>query len=220
MIPYAPDAAQVLLLAAMALHGLLAGLVVVVLLRGPAEQRVVTPVWHLTFVGFVLVPLVAAPLGWIALSQAIALVTGAAALAILGASALQLLRRRVPAPLRPLLAIHLAPVSVLGAVAVHLGQPLLAQALGWLALGLVAALLLRLRALLEAGFSPLWGAFTFPLAAFTNLMLLLAAAHPLWLVPGGLGLASATLAIPAIALRVVRLWADGTLALKTNAAVA
>jgi tellurite resistance protein len=71
--------------------------------------------------------------------------------------------------------------------------------------------------LLEAGFSPLWGAFTFPLAAVANFWLVLGGA---WRLPGGLALVAATVVIPPIAIKVMQLWAKGQLAVKTNAATA
>ena len=61
----------------------------------------------------------------------------------------------------------------------------------------------------------MWGAFTFPLAAFSAALLALKGPFAL----GGLFLlAVATLAIPAIAWRIFTLWGAGTLAAKTNAA--
>ena len=69
------------------------------------------------------------------------------------------------APLRPLLAIHLAPAALFGTVAGLLARPELAVL--FTGLGLVYAILLVAagRWLLEAGVTAMWGAFTFPLAA-------------------------------------------------------
>jgi tellurite resistance protein len=85
---------------------------------------------------------------------------------------------------------------------------------------ILVALLAAGRWVTEAGFSPLWSAFTFPLAAFTSALFVLApAAEPLRLA-GLVALAAATVFIPIIAYRVLQAWAKGGLAARTNAAQA
>ncbi|GAA0304071.1 TDT family transporter [Rhodovulum strictum] len=219
LVPLAPGAALGVLGAALALHAGLVALVLAALIRGPAEQRRVTPVWHLQFVGFILAALPAQALGFAPLASVLLHVTGAAALAIWGASLVQFLREDVPAPLRPLLAIHLAPACLLGSVALALDNP----GLGWAATlfaGLLGAgLLIRLPWLIKAGFSPLWGAFTFPLAALANLLLGLAPGQGTAIgIAGGIVLVAATLAIPPILVAILRAWARGGLGARTNAA--
>ncbi len=217
-----PAAAPVVLGIGLAGHALILALVIRFLVTGPAEARTVTPVFHLTFVGFIVAPIAGVPLGWVTLSTSIFWATLVMALAIWGASAMQLVRRDVPAPLRPLLAIHLAPASLLGTVAMLLGQTMLGLVFGVVAIAIFAALVVRVRWLTEAGFSALWGAFTFPLAAFSSLMMVLGAAGQgeAFRVIGGLALVAATLIIPWIAVKVGQLWVKGVLAAKTNAAEA
>lgn len=219
-IHLSPALAQTVLALAIGLHAILLVLVLRALLRGPAEARRVTPVWHLTFAGFIVSPLAAMPLGWTAWSQAAFWGSLAAAVAIWAVSLVQFLRQDVPAPLRPLLAIHLAPASLLGTVALLIGQAEIALGFGLFAGLLLALLVLRARWVTAAGFSPLWGAFTFPLAAFAGLYQLLGAAGQgeAFRIIGGLALVAATLMIPAIAWKVVQMWGKGTLAAKTNAA--
>ena len=108
------------------------------------------------------------------------------------------------------------------AVAMLLGMPGLSFAFGILALVLFAALLAGGRWITTAGFSPFWGAFTFPLAAFSSLMMMLAGAGygEFFRIVGGLALVAATFFIPWIALKVGQMWLKGALAAKTNAAVA
>ena len=71
--------------------------------------------------------------------------------------------------------------------------------------------------MVAAGVSPLWGAFTFPLAALASAMLVAGGA---WFWPGlalvliGLGV------IPAILWWVLKRWPGGKLAAVTNAAEA
>lgn len=217
LVPYVPGIALVLLWAGLALHLGLAGLLLHNLLSGPEEARVLTPVWHLSFVGFIVGGIAAVPLGLASLAQALFAATLPLAIAIWVLSAMQLLRRVPPAPLRPLLAIHLAPAALLGSVALLTGFAGLAQAFAMLGGAILIALLLAGRWITAAGFSPLWGAFTFPLAAYAGLLLAL---DGVWPVLGALVLIVATLAIPPIAFRILKLWAQGALAIKTNAAIA
>lgn len=76
MLPYSAAAAEVLLFAGLAVHAVLAVLIALALVRGPAEGRHVTPVWHLNFVGFIIAGLVAGPLGYVGLGEAVLIGTG------------------------------------------------------------------------------------------------------------------------------------------------
>lgn len=220
LVPYSPGLATAVTGLALALHLGIVVLTVRLALTGPEEARTVTPVWHLTFVGFIVAPLAGIPLGHETVARAILLLTIPVAAGIWAVSLWQLATRRPPAPLRPLLAIHLAPASLFAMVAGLLG--LTAPGLGFLALAaaILLALLLSGRWIVEAGFSPLWGAFNFPFAAFTSALFVLSGgAGPLRLA-GAVALAVATVAIPVIAVRVLRSWAQGGLAARTNAAQA
>lgn len=217
LAPYAPELGRGLLYATLALHGGFILLMLGVFATGPREQRRVTPVWHLTFVGPIVGALAALQLGLPELAFPIWAVTLPIALLIWGASALQFARETVPPPLRPLLAIHLAPVSILGSVSLGLDLTGVAMALGWASLGLFAALILSARWLTEAGFSPFWGAFTFPLAATAGFWIGLGG---IWTQAGLVLLIAATLVIVPIVFKVMQSWARGQLALRTNAATA
>lgn len=216
-LPYGAGLARGVLWLGLLAHVALLAVLVRVLLSGPPEQRRVTPVWHLNFVGFILAAGPALALGMAGLAQTILWCALALALLIWGESARQFLRASVPAPLRPLLAIHLAPLAVIGTVAAGAGHDGLAAGLAVAAGAVLTVLALALRWLMAAGFSPFWGAFTFPLAATAGLWLSLGG---VWRVPGGLALVAATLFIPWVAGRVLQLWAKGQLGPKTNAAVA
>lgn len=220
LAPLAAPAAHLLLWAGLALHGALVALAIRALVTGPPEQRAVTPVWHLQFVGVVVAGLAAVPLGYDGLATTLLVATAIMAVAIWAASLLQLVRREVPAPLRPLLAIHLAPAAVLGSVAALTGRMDLAVGFAALAGALLLALVARPGWLLRAGFTPFWGAFTFPLAAFAGLMLTLAAAGQggAFRVAGGIALVAASLVIPPILVKVMQAWMRGGLGAATNAA--
>jgi tellurite resistance protein len=214
---FAPGVAVPLLLGILLLHAALVLLTLRVLLGLPPEARQVNPGWQMIFVGFIVAGPPAALMGLDGLARGLLYATLPVALAIWGVSLVQLARRVPPAPLRPMLAIHLAPASLLATTASLTGYTLLAQGFAFLALAILIALLAYIRWITEAGFSPLWGAFTFPLAAASTALMLQGAAL------GWAGLALLALglvAIPWIALRILKLWPGGRLAAKTNAAEA
>lgn len=221
MAGYAPSVAKVILVIALVAHGVVALLIIRSFVLGPAEQRRVTPVWHLTFVGFIIAPVAAVPLGWIGLSQLIFATTLPIAAAVWLISALQFARAGVPAPLRPLLAIHMAPVALFGIVSALLGYSAAALAFGYIGVTGLVLSVLGARYVTAGGFSALWGAFTFPLAAFANLMFAAASVQPMpFRVIGGLELVFATLSVAYIAYRIMKLWSQGKLSKATNASVA
>jgi tellurite resistance protein len=217
-LPYAPGAALALALAGLALHAALLVHFLTGLRRGPAAARRVSPVWHLALVGGIVADLVLAPAGPPAAAQALFWASMAAAAAVWALSLAQLAAEPLPAALRPLIAIHLAPAALGATVAADLGLGAAATALAGLTLALLVLLVLRAGWLTAAGVSPLWGAFTFPLAAAAGALL---AQDDRWLRLAGTSvLAAATPIVPWIAIGILRLWADGTLGPRTGAAVA
>ena len=78
-------------------------------------------------------------------------------------------------------------------------------------------LLASVRWLLETGVTAMWGAFTFPTAAFASALLTVGGA---WEVTGMVVLAVALGIVPAIAWNVLKLWPGNRLAVKSNAAEA
>ena len=215
--PLAPEVALGLLVLALAVHVTGAALLIRLLISLPPAGREVNPTWHLSFVGFIVAAPAAVLLGWTDLAEALLWLTLPVAGLIWGLSVLQFIRSIPPAPLRPLLAIHLAPASLFATVAAHLGRE--DMAIGFLALAVVYAvsLVLAARWLTSAGVSPLWGSFTFPLAALVGAMLGQGAD---WLIPATMLLLIALGAIPAIAWWVLKRWPGGKLAAVTNAAEA
>jgi tellurite resistance protein len=215
LAPVAPVLAKGVLVAALAGHALLAVVLIRVLLASPPEARMVNPGWHLAFVGFIVGGIAAPGLGWESLALVLLWATVPVAVAIWGVSAVHLIRRIPPAPLRPMLAIHLAPASLFATVSGQMGVPwvpLLAVGLGGV---ILLALLAAARWITESGFSAMWGAFTFPLAAYASALFVTG-----WDVPGMLVLAAALGVVPVIAYRVITLWGSGRLAAVTNAAEA
>lgn len=218
LVPYAPSLAKTILVIGLIGHLAVIAMVALVLSRSPDVKRRMSPVWHLSFVGAIVAPMAAVPLGWSGLSLVVLVLTFAAAITIWIGSTIVLRSHAVPPPLRPTLAIHLAPASLLGIAAALLGYNSVATAFGVLSIAIAALLVFRVRYLTVAGFSPFWGTFTFPMSAFAGLMLLLAqiVGEPFRSL-AGVALIVATLAIPVIAFRIMKMWASGTLAVKTNA---
>jgi tellurite resistance protein len=215
--PYAPEPAWLLFWAALGLHLLLLALLVRVLVGAPAVQRRVNPAWHLPWSGLCVAGLAAQHLGMSALATALFWAALVLSLLIWAASAEQARRERVPAPLRPLLAIHLAPMAYVGALAWELQMQGIATALAALSAACALGLIVGARWLLAAGFSPLWSALTFPAASSAGLWLMLGGR---WQMAGGLMLVLATMITAPVAFAILRDWAAGRLAIKTNAAVA
>lgn len=217
LVPYAPRLALGLVVASLLAH-LFMALLLVNTLRGlPPEARVVNPAMHLAFVAFVLGAMPLAQLGYTEAARVIFWITLPIAALIWGVSLAQLIRTVPPAPLRPLLAIHLAPAALFTIVAAQTGQPLLAQSFAAFGMVIFLALLAGAKWITAAGFSPLWGAFTFPTAAFASALLTLGGA---WEAPGMVVLAVALGIVPAIAWNVLKLWPGNRLAVKTNASEA
>ncbi len=217
--PFAPVMARAVLVAGMALHLAFWAVVIPVMRHRPGQGRV-TPVWQLNFVGPIVAAQAAAGFGWTAFAQALWWPMAAMAAFVWIVSLRQLRAERVPAPLRPLLMIHVAPIAMLGTTAAAVGWPGVAQGFAVALVPALALAALRVRWLTEAGFSALWGAFTFPLAASAGLWVAVSADQPVWATPARALLILASLVIPPILFLVWRAWAQGRLAVKTNAAIA
>jgi tellurite resistance protein len=213
--PHAPGLAVGLLFASLAAHLVLAVLLIRLLASLPAIAREVNPTWHLSFVGFIVAAPGAVALGLPLLATVLFWATLPVAAAIWLLSLRQAFRTVPPAPLRPLLAIHLAPACLLATVAGVMGWTLLAEAGLVLACGIVVALLAAGSWIIASGPSALWGAFTFPLAALCVAML---GAGSGWREAGLVLLIINLAVIPALAWSVLRAWPGGRLAERSNAA--
>ncbi|MBA3910438.1 MAG: tellurium resistance protein [Rhodobacter sp.] len=215
--PLAPRMAAALVVLALTVHAIIGLCLIRILVSLPPPGREVNPTWHLSFVGFIVAAPSAVALGWSGLAEGLFWLSMPVAVAIWILSALQFLRGVPPAPLRPFLTIHLVPAGLLAYVAALLG--LADMALGFLALGTLfaASLLLAGRWIIVSGVTPLWGSFTFPLAALATAML---AQGGGWRIPGLVLLLAAAIAIPVIAWWVLKRWPGGRLAQVSNAAEA
>jgi len=220
LVPIAPVLAEVILWSAFVAHGGLVVMMITILRSAPPDMRKVTPVFHLHFVGFIVMPQAAVPLGYTGFAFVVFCLSLVLAAIIWLASLQQGLRASLPPPMRPLLAIHLAPIALLGSVALLFGYDAIALGFGFTALVALAVIFARGRYLLAAGFTPMWGALTFPLASSSTLLLALAQADGSWpfMIAGMVTLLVASVVNPYVAMRVWKSWAAGALASKTGAA--
>lgn len=217
LAPARPGLAGGLLLAGLAIHFALIALAAKVLVVGPPEGRVVTPVWQTMFAGLAMAALPALDLGWTGAAAGLSVLAALMAVAVWLVSARQLLQRIPPAPLRPLLALHLFPAAVLGLVAQGLDFGRSAQVLTVIAAVQLLALAAGARWLLHSGYTPFLAALTYPLAACAALFLTLEGP---WNGAGLLLLLAATMGGVPIVYRLMQDWMKGRLAQQTNAAEA
>ncbi|WP_284165435.1 tellurium resistance protein [Frigidibacter sp. SD6-1] len=215
--PAHPVLAAVVFHVGLVFHLLVIGLILRQIATAPPEARRYSPAGQLYFTSPIVGALAAASLGFGPLAQFLFYLFSATGLAIGLWGVLDLVKRPMPAPLRPLLALHLAAISVSGSTAKLLGYDEIALGAAALAAVVLLLLLPALRPTLGSGFSALWAAITFPSAATASLWLLVGTG---WTVPGLLLLAAASGINLAIAYRIGRLWLGGQLAVKTNAAIA
>jgi len=204
------------------LHVVIVTFVVKAISKAPPEARSVTPFQLLPFVGLSTAPLAGVPLGYLLLSQILAYISLAAFAVILFQLTTKFIRTRPPEPLRPTYAIILAPLSLFGMAfglfGIELGFTLFYIAV-WV-FGI--ALLIFAKWLTKAGFTPMWGSFTFPAATFTNINIMAMAKGfgiiaTTGAIAGGL---IATVLIFFIAYKALKMWTSRKLAQKTGAAVA
>jgi tellurite resistance protein len=190
--------------------------------REPPEHRHFTPFQYLTFVGPVVGPIAGIPLGYVTESLLLATAALIPFTIITIGYGLKLLRVRPPMPLRPSLAIVLAPISLFALCFGQLGMDwafYLFYIAGWV---VALALLSVSRWLTKGGWTPIWGAFTFPIATFTNVQVLANAKGVGDISTLGiyLGLAIGTPMILYIVYKAVLAWVTGDMAKKSGAATA
>lgn len=218
IVPLAPVLAQWVLLASFAVQAALTSWIAWGMWQGGPETRAITPGLHLVFVGFIVGSQGTALLGWSVVTALLLLGTLVAALLIYGLTLEQRAWASLPPPMRPALMIHIAPLSLFGTTALMLGLEVVALIFAGLATGVSALLAGRLRWLTAAGFAPSWAAFTFPIVAYAGLMLMLGGVFAPVLWWGAAVLLAATLFIPWLIWRMLRLWASGTLSHQSGAA--
>lgn len=184
------------------------------------EKRSFSPFQYLTFVGPVVGPIAGIQLGYVRESLVLTLAALTAYLVITAGLGRRLLRVMPPVPLRPSLAIFLAPNCLFALSFGMLGIDWAFTLFYWIATVVAVVLLLSVRWLTRGGWTPVWASFTFPSAAFVNLQVMAVgkgagiAAEVLIYA----GLAVATPLILYISYRSFMAWVTGDLAERSGAA--
>lgn len=204
------------------LHVVIVTFVAKSMAKSPPEGRSVTPFQLLPFVGLVTAPLAGVALGYGLLSQLLTYISLVAFAVILFKLTTKFIRTRPPEPLRPTYAIILAPLSLFGIAFGQFGPEIGFTVFYIAAWAYAVTLLVFAKWITRAGFTPMWGSFTFPLATFTNINIMaMAKGYGLVATTGAIaGGLIATALIFFIAYKALKMWAKRDLAKKTGAAVA
>ncbi len=197
-------------------------LVIHAIWKEPAETRSFSPFMYLTFVGPVVGPVAGVPLGYVTESIVLAYAALIAFVIITIGYGGKLIRVRPPVPLRPSLAIILAPISLFGLCFGTLGMDWAFWPFYYLAWAMALVLLAIGPWMTKGGWTPIWGALTFPVATFTNLQVLAYTKGVETLASIGIiaGLAIGTPLIGFVVYRSVLAFVTGDLSKKSGAATA
>lgn len=207
--------------AGFALHVVYAVCVVIVIIQDGLRTLRITPVLFLPFVGLIVSPIGGVTLGQIALSHYVFWWMLPVFLLIFLLSAPRFLLWPTPIPQRAAAAIFLAPTSVFASAAYVLGME---RFFDWLFVAscvVALVLLISVRWLTKDGWTPLWGAFTFPFAAFAAACVIAAGRYegPWPLIAWGM-LVAGSVVVAALFALTMQAWAKGRLAPATGAATA
>lgn len=190
--------------------------------KDPPEARHFSTFQYLTFVGPVIGPIAGVPLGYV--WQSIALTSAALVAYVIVTVGIIVTFRRDPLPerLRPSMMIFLAPVCLFALSYGALGYEWAFTVFYWLGNGTALVLLFFVPWMLRGGYTPIWAAFTFPVAAFLNVQVMAVAKGYGVMATVGVyaGLAIGTPVICYMAYRTMMEWVTGDLAKKSGAAVA
>lgn len=198
------------------------GLVALSILKGPPEARLFSPFQYLAFVGPIVGPIAGIPLGYVTASFWLAMAAMIPYIAITLGYGFKLTKVRPPVPLRPSLAIVLAPTSLFALAFGALEIEWAFHLFYWLAVAFAAALLLAAPWLTKGGFTPIWGSFTFPIATFINLNIYAIVKGFGVVATAGMfaGFVIGTPLILYVVWKASQMWIKGDLAKKTGAAKA
>ena len=192
------------------------------MLREPRDKRCFSTFQYLTFVGPVVGPIAGVPLGYIWQSKLLIMGALIAWVAITIGTIVTLRRKPIPVPMRPSMMIFLAPLSLFALGFGMLGYDTAFSVFYWSGSMVAAGLLLMVPWMIKGGYTPVWGAFTFPTAAFLNVQVMaVVKGHGILATIGVYaGLVIGTPVILYMVYRTVMEWVTGDLAKKSNAATA
>ena len=195
---------------------------VIITLKSVENMRAtLTPVLLLPFVGFIVATIAGPDLGYSGLSIAILALASPLYFWIAIESLLNAKTRGVEPPNRAGFAILLAPPSVYAVAAYFIWNDAVFYWFWLIALVAGVALAPFIPWMVRGGFKPSWGAFTFPLTAFSMAMMLGVQAGFAWaVIPMGIGVALSSVLVPYVVYKTFSAWGFGQLAQATKAAVA
>ncbi|GGA20668.1 hypothetical protein GCM10011498_21680 [Amylibacter cionae] len=222
LLPYTSLGAFLVWWMALGLHLVYFISVVLILLRHHSTLSQVTPVFLLPTVGVLVATLAGPELGHVAFSRTILLLSVPLWAVILGLSIWNGSRASVPEHHRSSYAVFLVPPALV-ALGVHELQDAPWFGVFWIATNITGLALVPLIPwMARGGWSPDWGNFCFPLAAFSAVQILaVESGHGLFAqVLAIISFGAGSLLIPYILIRTYQNWFAGKLAEATKAAVA
>ena len=221
MTPYLFELAQLFWWAAVLQHAGYMVCVTLALAKSDTQLSDVNPSIILPYVGYILAAVGGPALGYGTLSGFFLMATIPGCIFIIVLSLVNLKRYGVNKSLRSSYFIILAPLSIYGIGAFNI-WPVESYTIFWI-IALVCGICMVpfLRWFYAGGWTPAWGAFTFPLSAFAGVMLtgVQSGFGVVAEVGSVLSLGLATLVVPYVVWKTYRFWMIGKLAQATGAAV-
>jgi tellurite resistance protein len=195
---------------------------VLVTLKSVVNMRAtLTPVLLLPFMGLIVGAIAGPDLEYRSLSIAFLALSAPFYFWIVGESLLNAKTRGVEPPNRAGFAIMLAPPSVYAVASYFIWNDVVFYWFWLFCLGVGIAMVPFIPWMVRGGFKPSWGAFTFPVTAFTMAMMLgIQAGFTLAVVPMAVGVALSTVLVPLVVFKTFKAWGYGKLAEATKAAIA
>ena len=196
--------------------------VLIAIWNDPPEKRHFSTFQYLTFVGPVVGPIAGIPLGYVWESIILTLAALVAWVIVTVGIGLTYRRDPLPVPLRPSVMIFLAPLGLFALSFGALGYEWAFALFYWTGNIVVLGLILLLPWMIRGGYSPVWAAFTFPLAVFLNVQVMAIGKGYGALAQFGAfaSLAIATPVILLISYVSIMQWVTGDLTKKTHGAIA
>lgn len=190
--------------------------------KDPPEARHFSPFQYLTFVGPVVGPIAGIPLGYVWQSQILVFAALIAYVIITIGILFTLKSDPIPKTLRPSTVIFLAPACLFAICFGSLGYESAFIFFYWITNAIAIGLILLAPWMLKGGYTPVFAAFTFPLASFvsTQLMAIEKGIGFIATAAAYAGLAVATPVVFYLVYRTVMEWVTGDLARKSHAASA
>ncbi len=146
--------------------------VLIAIYRDSPEKRHFSTFQYLAFVGPIVGPIAGIPLGFATISLWMTWAALVAWVVITAGLLLTVKPAKMPPPMRPSLAIALAPLSLFALSFGSLGYDTLYTIFHLACTIGFVVLVVSFRWMIKAGFTPIWGAFTFPIAAFLNVQVM------------------------------------------------